>query len=327
MVLTIGDIAQSGRLLNQIGKTQDSLDRVQIQLSTGAKAEVYSEISGNANRLLLVENAFVRTQQFNRNIQGVQLRTEMMDSTLTQMVDLATEFKSLLLSATSAENYNEFDVDGQAQDLLERFSNLLNVEADGKYLFAGTATTTQPSVVPSPLTAPSNAGTSPAFTPEDPSLFTPADPEWQDFYGFYQGNNGTLSVRIAEDQVINYGITANEQPFVDLMYSLRLAATFNDGSDPGSELARLNSALDSVTTAVDGIIDRQSRLGQQMRTVDMERIRNEDTIGRFSDLIGEIEATNIPEAATQLSQFQTQLEASYLVTTRLRQASIINFLN
>jgi len=326
MVSRTGDFALYNRFFTSFGKTQALYDKTSIQISTGERATSYAEISGDTNRLLRAENALMKFNQYRENINGVDLRVNSMDSTMTKIVNVATELRTLLTSATNADNYAEFDVESQARNLMETLAGLMNTQTDGQYLLSGTLIETNTLTIPDPLTAPSNnGGVGGDFIPFDRTTLDPVlNPvEYAEYFGYYNGNNEIQQVRTDSDQVIDYGITGNNDAFVQLQYAMTLASTF-DGT--GEEADRLETALEFTINAIEDLVNVQGGLGQKIKIMNTTKGNHEESIFLMSDIIAGIESTNITEAVARLSQYETTLQASYLTLSKVSELSIINYI-
>jgi len=326
MIKLVGDAAQLNSILGRTNTNLAQIQNLQRQIATGERARAYSEISEDSNRLLSTENMFRETDQYMKNIDNVRLRVDMMDDSMQQITDLATEFRALLVNATSAENYSQFDMQNQALDMMGRLETLMNKQVDGKYIFSGTATSTRPVVRPDPLTPPSNdGGVNGNFIPFDKTALTPADPEYAEYFGYYQGNTDLLEVRTDDGQTVEYGIHGGESGFEDLMFAMRLAATFEAGP-AGEELSRLENALQMTSDSIGQIVDRHSQFGLQLQEMDRIYDAHSNTKLSLEDIIVEIEGTDVPTAITRLTTLETTVQASYLAVTRMQNTSLLNFL-
>lgn len=327
MVVNPGELVQYHKSNYRFLEAQRRLADLQIQAATGEKAQTYDGIARDANRLLSVENALQQTNQYVASIQRVELRTDTMDAVLTDIEEVVASFQALMVSATNAENFEEFEVENTAKEMLEQLSSLLNTKVDGRYIFSGSATGTKPVTLPDPLPVATDADgdlTDGIFTPYDPSILNPGDPGYDEIFGYFEGNTDILSVRIDDDQVIEYGIHAQELPFAEIMYAMRIAATFEGGPDDMRK-SRLDSALEISKAGFDKVVDRHSELGQRLQIMEQIKSTHEDSRVRLGDIIGTLEGANIPETMTRLSREQTVLEASMLTLTRFS-SSLIDFL-
>ena len=96
---------------------------------------------------------------------------------------------------------------------------------------------------------------------------------------------------------------------------------------PGSiDRATLESALGLVIAAMDEIPDLRSKIGSDLLALEQMKTRHLDFTVFTTESISQIENVDIAAAVARLSIDQTFLEASYMLTARLSQLSLANFL-
>ncbi len=74
------------------------------------------------------------------------------------------------------------------------------------------------------------------------------------------------------------------------------------------------------------ILEMNGDFGRATAQVREAKTRHDDRKVFLSSLLAEIENSNKEEAIMQLTSLQTTLEASYSVTSRLSQLSLVNYL-
>lgn len=110
---------------------------LQNQASSGYKSRDYAGIADSAQRLLNLEGEYTRTEQYLRNTTQGKLRLQSMETAVDSMTTIATQIKTLLIQASSAQQASDVNVRDEASQALEQIANLLNTNLDGRYLFAG----------------------------------------------------------------------------------------------------------------------------------------------------------------------------------------------
>jgi flagellar hook-associated protein 3 FlgL len=154
--------------------------------------------------------------------------------------------------------------------------------------------------------------------PGDPG-YDPTNP------GFYEGDNTKLSVRIDPNATVNYGVTADEPGFEKLFRALYMVRNAN--VTPGNiDRATLESALGLAIEAIQDIPDIRSRIGSDRLALEQMKGRHLDFNVYSNEAINQIESVDIVAAVARLSTEQVQLEASYMLTARLSQLTLANFL-
>ena len=85
-------------------------------------------------------------------------------------------------------------------------------------------------------------------------------------------------------------------------------------------------AVDAISVGVGGVLAAETRLGAQQKLVEDTTTAQKDVIDIYKTRILALEGVDPYEAATRLSQLETQLQSSYAVTARLMNLSLLNFL-
>ena len=143
--------------------------------------------------------------------------------------------------------------------------------------------------------------------------------------GFYKGDSAKLYVRIDLNATIEFGIKANEPGIEKLVRSLYMVRNANVA--PGSiDRATLESALGLVIEALNDLPDIRSKIGSDLLALEQMKTRHQDFTVFTNESISRIENVDVAAAVARLSIDQTFLEASYMLTARLSQLSLANFL-
>ena len=143
--------------------------------------------------------------------------------------------------------------------------------------------------------------------------------------GFYKGDNAKLNVRIDINATVEFGIKANDPGIEKLVRSLYMVRNANVAPG-GIDRATLDSALGLVIEALNEIPDIRSRIGSDLMALEQMKTRHQDFTVFTNESISQIENVDVAAAVSRLSIDQTFLEASYMLTARLSQLSLANFL-
>jgi flagellar hook-associated protein 3 FlgL len=299
----IADIAQHTRVLGFIGSAQNKVNDLQTQIGSGRKSQDYEGISRSAERLVSLEATHTRTAQYVENNHVVDRRLRTMESNVAQIFDVMSGYKTLLVDALNAQNAADLNMPVRAQEMLNQISSLLNVAEDGRYLFAGSMTNTQPvdlAALPPTYVVPTANGASSAY---------------------YQGNAQILSVRAGDNFDVNYGVTADSLGFEQAIRALDVVV-----KNVPTDTTTLNHALAVVTDALDNIANTRTQIGAVATTLG-ELNRKHDEFMLFTEqTIGEIENVDIAEAVSLMNVATVSLEASFMTLSRLSQLTLMNFL-
>lgn len=305
--MRVTDFAQQNFIFAQIQALQSRAAEQNIAITSGKVTQRYSGISSESRRLVSIEATHVRITRFVSNNELVDQRLQTMESSVSQLVDIASSFRTELVGALNSNNATVSGIDTKAADLLQQAAGILNIDFDGRYLFAGSKTNTTPVdltatgfVVP-PSTYPSSADTN-----------------------YYLGDNTTLAAQAGPDLSLSYGIRADESAFEKLIRSLNLVSTAVVAPNP--DTARLNEGLRLAEEAVTELAQVVSRIGVTRSAIDTANKGHQETLLYAEESIGEIANTDLAKAITILTGDRASLEASFATLAQMRSISLINFL-
>lgn len=401
-------------LQNQL-ETESRVQNLRIQASSGKKSQAYDGISNDVRRLQGLESDFAANKAFQRNVDRTELRLQDMESSVDTLTDVASRFRTQLLSAANdGGNLESIDLKKIASTFLDEAVGVVNTELGGRFLFSGSATNTKP--IDFDNTA-----------------------NFQDVKAgkYYQGNDEILSARIKETTTLDYGVTADptnetgthklftalqrvienpnseeavEQSIRDISggeadvsldynttdpsanlntadggnlssgtldldiedrsgnvidtisvdtstnslndvantitsnnngVSARVAnqggdlklEIFSDGGTPRVETnnvfstAAAGKTLDQrVDGAIDELSDTRSAIGSTRGLLETTKTQLDTGQTQLNNSISDVEDVNLTRTMTLLAQNRTSLEASFAITARLQQTSLLNFL-
>lgn len=292
----IGTFAANNLALQMNMNTQVRIQDARIQISSGMKSQSHDGIAqnGDARRLEGLKTEHSANAAFSRAIERTELRLQEMESSVRELQEIASRYQSFLLQAANGDNAAASNIEEIADEYREQVAALLNTELEGRFLFGGSRTDV-----------------------------APIDKDNLDG-AYYRGNTDTLTVRADTSVEIAYGVTADpNEPtgFDDLIQSLNIVA---DGAPVTND--DLDDALDLVKTSIDRLADTASGLGTSQEILERTRERLDDNQVQVEGGIGDVRDIDIAKVMTQLSHDQSALEASYAVTARLNQVSLLNFL-
>ncbi len=296
----VAQLAQQQLTLNNVRATQERLQEAQIQVSTGQKSRSYAGIFKDATRLVSLESSQARLKQFVENNTIISNRLDRMDSAISNIFDALSDLRTTLIQATSDSSSGEVRLNEIANNLLSTVTGQLNTKENGRFLFAGSKTTTQPVTVPVP----------------DPTTF--GVPE----NNYYQGDSVELTARIDEATTIAYGMTADRSGFQDAIAALK--AAIEAGSTGNRSL--METALTLTNKALHTIAGYRAEIGSDLKTIERANSNNNDLLTFIEGSISDIENVDVTEVVAKMSIDQTVLQASYLTLARIGDLTLLDFL-
>ena len=167
------------------------------------------------------------------------------------------------------------------------------------------------------------------------------------------GNAGDVFVRVKETTEIEYTVLANEQAFRDIL----VAASFIKSGDfspiadvyaepyivgdvpitegaPGATLQDMKdnfyAVFNDLTNTINSGIDEADKIrfrleGDRARMDTIKRSFIEEK-ALFQKTIDDVENVDINQVAVELQTLQTQLQASYTITARVSELTLVNFI-
>ncbi|MGE5146843.1 MAG: flagellin [Candidatus Eiseniibacteriota bacterium] len=305
MVQRVATAAQHDLMMSNIRALQDRVAQTMIQASSGKVSQQYSGVAPDSKRLVGLEATDASLKSYVASNTLIDQRLQQMETNTGQIMDIATQLKSLLVQATSQGNAPNMGLDSQAQTLLDQVGSLLNVQVDGRYLFSGSATNTAPvdlsALVAPPSTYPSTADTT-----------------------YYKGDNVTLSTKAGPNLDVTYGVRADEGGYEELIRSLNLVKTAV--LSPNPDTARLNEALSVVNQAIQDIPNITAKIGAARAGLTNANAAHNEAQLYVEQNITDISDVDVTDAITRLSADQTNLQASYATIAQLSNVSLLNYL-
>lgn len=301
----VATYSHQNQLVQYMMRTQSKVAAAQIEAATGLKSTDYKGIADDSGRLVNLESQYRRSERYVDEGEVVNGRIQTMYDAVGGMSDLIGRLQSLTASlqgsaATAAEGVQE-----EISGLMQEFADLMNTQLEGRYLFAGAKTQTQPVTLDSatyvPITSvPSSADTS-----------------------YYEGDDGVAYFQASDEVVIEYGITANDPAFEQALRAFNILS--NMTVDP-LDTDALSEADDLASAAADGIAVVQSKLGVASGTLERTIDRHLDLQLVLETQVDDLRSIDLAEASARLSTLEASLEATMSLMNILQKNNLSDLL-
>jgi len=300
MSLRVATFANSQRLLNATLRTQARVSDMQMEQASGVVSTTYGGLGGSTKTLLSLESALARTKAYGSASSEASNRIQVMYSTLSGVTDLLTSFRSTLtqMMSSDANSTSLAELSTTASGDMDELASLLNTNCEGRYLFAGDNTQTAPVDLTS-------------YTPDLSTAST----------SYYTGNDTIQSVQVSRSQTVSYGVTADNSAFEQ---AFRAMGSIASATSPATE--QLQSAYDLISSALDAATGVQSSLSGKASSIDRAISQQSDYESQMSSTISSLKDADVTSIAVQLSNYQTQLEASYSAIAKVQSLSLVSYL-
>jgi len=329
----VPDVLTYTRLARVVNELKQQADTSRTETVTGQYADITSAVKGDIGGVHLIQKAIDDAKIFQQNLSLAANRASGTQAVLGNLTNESTRIGTSGLAALAGDNSVGIEaVSIDAKSTLYTIFASLNTTAGGRALFAGDATDTPPLGSVDDLLADVKAIIDGATDADDAATqldFYFNDPAGGFETTIYKGGAGDApAVELANGIRINASAKANAQPIKDMIRSFAVLANY-ESLPSGSAVERdkiANSAASLALTAETNITEMRAVLGvAEGRIADRQTQYEAEEIA-LTSLFNSKVARDPYEAAAQLQLYETQLEASYLLTSRLSTLSLANYL-
>ncbi|MEP0233450.1 flagellar hook-associated family protein [Roseibium sp.] len=343
----ISTISMSDSARTQMMKQANTVNTLQIELSSGRKADVGLDLGSRTGEAVTLRSEFYYLHSI---IDTNALTASRLDISQAALSDIRTNSEEFLASLVAvrdsdgAASVTQAEAEGGMQLLISR----LNTQLNGSYLFAGLNTDEVPVADYTDVASSNKVAADAAFLAEfgfaqdDPAvagitvaqmdtyltgnfanMF--ADPAW----GTNWSTASDLEVesRISTSEVLSTSVSANEDAFREL------AQVYTMMSDLGnvnldSEVFKtvVDKAISMLGSAIASVTSLQGEIGVAQERVSQASGRLSIQTDILNERVNALENVDLEETSVRLNTAITQLETTYAISARIQQLSIINYL-
>lgn len=297
MAMRVSTFGHSSSILQNALNTQAKMAEKQIQESTGYISSTYAGLGTDAGHIVDLEVSVERASSYIDAAEQAVSRIEIMYSALDGVNEILTDARASLSTLTTDEDTSTLQA--SAESYLEDIVSFLNTQYQGRYLFSGSSTTTQP------VDLSSYSATSLTDVNTD----------------YYQGDDTTISVKVGDERTVSYGVTADSEGLEQAIRALSYLAN----ADP-LDTEELDDIGEILIDAQDAVIYLQSSLGMKSSTLETIAANEEEFVASASDLAIELKSVDIAQVAVDVANYETQLEASYAALGTVTDLSLLDYL-
>lgn len=298
---------QQGSLGDML-RLQSELGNTQRQITSGKTAGTFKELSagGHTERVLGFEQQIQRADDYIRNNTIVTNRVQAYNSSVGNMIDVAEQLRNLLVMRRTPTSADSLPFDELTNSYFATIKSNLNVEIEGRYIFAGSKTDTKP------------------VSAIESKNYTIDSTTGQRVYNsaYYDGDNVQLSSQASDALDMPYGITANHPAFQQLIGAIHLAKEGHSLDDD----ALLAEAVDLVTATISELSTVQADVNNNITVLDQTNNEHIDFKTFLDQSLAEVTETDIAAATIRLSTIQTTLQASFLAYSKISSLKLTDFL-
>jgi flagellar hook-associated protein 3 FlgL len=301
VAMRVATFAQSNKMIADAMRVETVMANKQIQESSGVISSDFGGYGSDAQHVVNLQVSVTRAQSYIDAATLADSKVQVMYSAVGSMTDILTQLRSQLSAASTGSSTETNSVITTAQQMLEEMGSLMNTQYDGQYVFAGGKT----DAAPVDLTS---------FSSGTGSLTTTDT-------GYYNGDDEVASVRVASDETVSYGVTADDSAFEEVMRVLKFVA--NSTSLSSSDIT---SALDLAGTAIDDTAAVQAKLSNNASSIETASTRQTDYKSYAETLSNDLTGVDVAAVTAQLSTYQSQLTASYSALAKILSINLASYL-
>jgi flagellin-like hook-associated protein FlgL len=356
MVSNVGTYAQAETMRVRLLEQQREINRLQVQLSTGKKTDVYSGLREEARLSVSLRVARSTNDAFIRSNTVTEQRMESIQVVLARVKDIANDMRNTAIFAMTPTSMpadgGNAAVKAQAEAALKEVIQLLNVSLDGFQLFAGREIDAKPMMDPGEVgvagTPLDNVDSVIAVSPLANNTAS-GDTVYDNIVDHLDGNvvgavagsspvryysgeysatqESLLVARVDEGFDIDYGITGRDNSVNDILQALYALATtdLSTTTDVGYRQV-VNRAAADLQTGFDGVVEEIGELGVKQSQLRDLKMRQQNTITTIELQLGQIEDVDMSTAISRLTFVQATFEASLRMVASSRELSLVRFL-
>ena len=350
MTVTISTLSRHLRTQATMQRTRAELDKANKEVATGTHADYFGGLGTQASRGIALRTSLARTSFYKESAGIASVQLDGQQQSLGIVKDVAIEVRGRLLSVQNgADDTSPAIISDGAKNSLEQVRAALNLALGGRFVFSGPAVDTPPvadSGVASDPTTPAGVLAALKAGPPARNLADPADMKaflddvdqvFSDSYAanpaynfsvFYKGSTtGTMTTRIDDGSEVSLDVRASDPALRDVLKSLFVLEAV-----PASETSIKSYRLlaEELTTTLSGGIYGSTNLsgvvGYREQLVNETLDRHAQTEKLVNNTLSDLESVDDYKAATRLTSLQQQMEMTYVLTSRLNQLSLVNYL-
>ena len=312
--------------VTSINNQNFNLNKTMLQLSTGKRIVVPSDDPAGAARVLGLNQAKSRTEQFQKNIDTVKSSLQIEETALDGIVNVLQRVRELSIQANNDtyDGTQRSDIALEIQEHFEAITGFANTtNGNGEFLFGGFDNRNVPF---------ENVGGVVHYNGDQGQQFLQIGAARQ----IASGDNGYdlfMNIRGSDNGDTTVANPVNRPPmsvFV-IVKELEIALSSNAGLTPPNSAQEefhdsMSRIIGNIDTALGHIVDSQAAIGARLNATESQENVNEDYLVQLASTLSDTQDLDYTEAVSRLEQQQIGLQASQQTFTKIQGLSLFNFL-
>lgn len=324
-------LLQYSRLTASAADLKTRAEQARTEMVTGRIADLKVELGSTIGDVHLLGKAISDVRSRQDAAARALGRAQSSQIALNLATDGVETLGADLFGAVGQNNEPSINIAGtQARLQLDAAVSAFNTRYEGRSLFAGDASN-QPTLA-SADTLLTDVRAIFAGAADNAQLQADLDAYFNDPAGgfatnIYTGGAGEAArTEIADGELVSYSAKADEQGVRDLLRNLAVVVVADEQTGFVDRNQALSTAAGGLIQSSSDIVAIRARIGAAEERIAAADDRLEAEATAYSLTYNEHTARDPYEAATRLEQIESQLQASYIVTSRISLLSLANYL-
>ena len=310
MIGRVTSALTNSNLVFSMQNSYSNYAKLTTQLSSGKKINSMLDDPTQSVNLVNSKRELTRIDTWNNNIKSLKNEIGQATDTLDLLIESGQRAKDL---ATSVSNniYNKGSLKAVKDELEQIIGSVVsnaNTKYDGKYIFSGTNTQTQPYSIEYAV---DNNGN-----------------KTDEIVGIkYNGTdkNGDWKRSLGIETLGEYS-NGNSEGIMGCLMEFKNTVSDILENKAGVDYSDISKLLDKFTTSIDRVAQSSSKLGGISNKLDMAQNSLENNSMNLKDKISGIEDLDLTQAITDWYSSQSAYQASMKVFTAFNSMSLLNYM-
>lgn len=332
MANTISTLAQQINSVKRIKDIQGKMFAFQEQISTGVKYQTFKEYGVNAQRIQEYRGDLIESQIYIDNIDLAQINIKQMNTSIQEIIAQAGNVLGAI--SVQLEKGKDFDLDtikSAAAAALQVVQANINSRIGDRYLFSGTDVGNAPYTGANTATTNfqthitnwlNGTDTTAAFETNIDSMT-----DSQLGYSTTVQTAKRIFARADDSFEVDYTVFATEDGFKNVLAGLNALANYErpgTGDIPTDDefFDMLNVFYRKIQQGVTDLRRSSAGIASAAQTLETVKQNLLDDRQNYQRVLEATEATDVTDAVVRFQSLQTQLEASFRVTSILSELTL-----
>lgn len=345
----VSNLAMQNAMRLTIGRGQNEIQKLNTEVVTGRYADIGLALGAKASNSVTLNSDVSRLKGILDSNALVTQRLSAAQASMDVMSDAAQQMLEAFISVNGSDDANRLLIaQRDVETALDAFTTAANTSSNGEYLFAGINTNTQPlEDFLAPGSPPKVAFDATflghfGFTQYDPAAANITVAQMDNFIttvlepaftgaawttDWSSASDTNVTSRILKNEVVDSSTNANVEGMRNFALAAVIGVELINSPISAEVRASLNrTAIEYAGAAVTGIDNERSMLGVSENRITKANTALESQIRILTLHLGDVEGVDPYEASTRMNSLLAQVEASYTLTARIQQMSLMNYL-